>query len=458
MFNNNNQFIDKDELERTYRYQEKLFNAKIAEQQLMINEIIDYISSRFGDDVNESNINEKILNIENYLQKLEQSFKVNLQTNINSIKKDIENKHNDFSEEITSLHSIIKNHINDLEEKSSDWFTKANKKIENNEGKFKRIRETFNKELLQLKQKEEDISFKLEKNIENSNDLSDDITKLYKSLQTNEECLNNINLKLLENDAEVKNENKRTEIIINTLEEQWSEKINEILKNSESTSKKIEDRIEKNNIKQNEEVHSNILNIRTEINNLKDKICNYTDGANDLKNSYCQLKKNVDGAVEKINKLLINLQNQINENNKKSQVNIKAYVDSKNIAITNELKDSINKLNLSILEKEKLQKLEIEKLFNKKLKEIQKENEINLNKKIQEINAFIRKNSFNTTQNSIEKIDEPKVIINKRKNIYEPFDTNQMLRQSASNIKITPEKKEGKSQILKFFYDDEDLN
>ena len=44
----------------------------------------------------------------------------------------------------------------------------------------------------------------------------------------------------------------------------------------------------------------------------------------------------------------------------------------------------------------------------------------------------------------------------KKKNIYELIDENQILKRSATNKKPISTSQEGKSQILKFFYDEEE--
>ena len=98
----------------------------------------------------------------------------------------------------------------------------------------------------------------------------------------------------------------------------------------------------------------------------------------------------------------------------------------------------------------------MEELLNKKLKAIQKENERILNKKIEEISSkLIRENSTRPKPNNVTLYEEaPK----KKKNMYELIDENQILKRSAASKNPLSSAKEGKSQILKFFYDDEDNN
>ena len=97
-------------------------------------------------------------------------------------------------------------------------------------------------------------------------------------------------------------------------------------------------------------------------------------------------------------------------------------------------------------------------MFAKKLKEIQKENERILNKKIEEINNAMRKNlNYNRTSN-MDALDNAKSTNNTKKKMYNLIDSSNVLKQTADTNKKLEEPKEKKSQILKFFYDDEDVN
>ena len=73
----NNYYISKEEVEKIYEHQKKLFDSKIKEQQTKINELVNYISAKFGEDFGSSNIVKQVKHIEKNLKKLETEFKTN---------------------------------------------------------------------------------------------------------------------------------------------------------------------------------------------------------------------------------------------------------------------------------------------------------------------------------------------------------------------------------------------
>ena len=97
----------------------------------------------------------------------------------------------------------------------------------------------------------------------------------------------------------------------------------------------------------------------------------------------------------------------------------------------------------------------MEELLNKKLKQIQKENERILSKKVEEmVSILIRENVkiARPNPNNVTFYEEqPK----NKKNTYELIGNSQILKRSAASKNPIETTKEGKSQILKFFYDDE---
>lgn len=175
-----------------------------------------------------------------------------------------------------------------------------------------------------------------------------------------------------------------------------------------------------------------------------------------LKKDYNKYVTKMNNELAKISKDLLNAQKKNLEQNRNLQAKIKAYIDAKveKSSSAEKIEELINNLNLSILEREKLQKIEMEELLNKKLKAIQKENERILNKKIEEISSkLIRENSTRPKPNNVTLYEEaPK----KKKNMYELIDENQILKRSAASKNPLSSAKEGKSQILKFFYDNDD--
>ena len=135
----NKEYIDRDELEKTYRYQEKIFNAKLAEQQAKINELIDYLSSGLGENSDRLKTNERTQNLEKHLYTT--NLETNLQNSVDVLKQEIENQKIAFNEEIDNL--------NDIQVKS---YNKYYRFLENNENKISNLQETINKELFEIKQ------------------------------------------------------------------------------------------------------------------------------------------------------------------------------------------------------------------------------------------------------------------------------------------------------------------
>ena len=662
---NNLEFISRDELEKTYKYQTRLFDSKIEEQQKKINELIDFISARFGEEFTKSNIGERIQEVENDLQSLKNIYNTSIQKNTSYIKNEIENhkKHvneeldhlNDtqiksynkyykileekgkqiedikntlqakdtkianinnkleeylktnldykkiledefdavdkkiskinyngittkFEKKVNEQNKIIETKISKLEEvtnnkvaglkkdfelgnkissdKIATLSTKiqtniskideldnkvtvtvldTNKDIKNNEKKLNQLEEKINTNLSEITEKQKELLDRIEGNKENNNELSNDITKLYKSFQNTEECINNIKIKLSECEENLKKESKNQDIVLGELEENINSKIdksNETIGKSSQEIVKLNEEIDKSNkvidelngvvqsnkdtisqlnkkidtefnefkayildenkklkdninIETNNKLNKNIQEIKStvasfknvkanmeySINNIQKQILELKNNTNnnnyeqtiksdfyEFKKEYNQYTRKVDSVLNKVNKSILNIQEQSKENNKNLQVKIKSYIDSKNSSTINELNEIINKLSLSMAEKEKLQKIEMEEIFSKKLKEIQKENERILNKKIEEINNAMRKNFNYTKTNNVNIINREKNINNTRKNMYELIDSSKILKQTADTNKKFDEPKEKKSQILKFFYDDDDVN
>ena len=131
-------FIDKDELERTYKHQEKLFNAKLQEQQHQINELVDYVSARFGEDFGDSDINNRIDNLENSVQEIEDGFKANFQYNIKTIENEVKKYSNEMTEKLKDIDklnaekyneygNIVEQNSNDVKELKDIMFKKIDK-------------------------------------------------------------------------------------------------------------------------------------------------------------------------------------------------------------------------------------------------------------------------------------------------------------------------------------------
>ena len=494
------EYISKEELEKTYKYQTKLFDAKIEMQQSKINELINFISERFGEDSLKTNIDQKVKKIEENFVEMERKSKENVEEILSILKKEIENQNRQFVNEIDNLSDVQtkaynkyynylennENKITDIDKKITEKFINIDKTLKDNnieiknsikdyKNKVNGIENSINKEINDIKQNLADISLKVDGSIDSNNDASNDITKLYKYFQKTEENINNINKKTEELDNSFKEDNNKIQIEIGNL---LDDKIKQINKTMEINNSDVNLAMEENKIKneQNIEILSETIesakhDLNNSISNIKDellKLQQVTNGLKskqedktdleDLKRNYNQYVKKVDGTVEKLTKTIIGMQEQNKEASKNLQFKIKTYIDSKTVSTINGLEDTINKVNLSIIEKEKLQKLEWEETFNKKLKEIQKENERTINKKINEIMNQIKSDFNNYKNQNIEIIENYKNTLNLSKKIFEPIDNSDFLKQTASNNIKHELPKEKKNQVLKFFYDDDDIN
>ena len=200
-------------------------------------------------------------------------------------------------------------------------------------------------------------------------------------------------------------------------------------------------------------VRKELLELKEETNTLKQNE-DYDDLV-ELKKSYNQYVKKVDNAIEKLGKTIFAMQEKNTEGNKNLQVRIKKYIDNKNITTINQMNDIINKFGLSFKEREKIRQEEFEQLLNKKIKEIQKENEKLIKRQVEELNSSLLKNesySANNSNLSANYNSDTK----KSKKMYDFFDNSNYLMQSASSNKKIGSTKDEEPNILKFFFDDDE--
>lgn len=349
-------------------------------------------------------------------------------------------------EAINKLKDISKNKNIKLEEK----IKLADEKLIATQEEINSIRENLDIQIETVKQEANNkyIQFETDTNEKIDTKLQEVVAKIENP--KNEISKINNSLKQIKKDTLLE-----TEKIKDQLNEQIINSQNENKSELENIAGAVE------NIKG--EMEETITAIGQEISNLKQEVKTNLENHDNtdieiLKKDYNKYVTKMNNELAKISKDLINAQKKNLEQNRNLQVKIKAYIDAKieKSSNTEKVEGLINDLNLSILEREKLQKLEMEELLSKKLKEIQKENERILNKKIEEISSrLIRENSINTRQkpNNVTLYEEtPK----KKKNMYELIDEEQILKRSAASKNPLSTTKEGKSQILKFFYDDEE--
>ena len=420
---------------------------------------------------NNKKLAEEIKQIEenhNKLEGLASSNNTKLSEEINQIKEnynkleEVSNNNNTkLIEEITAINTNIQKN-EDIVNKLSNQITEANtaikEDVKNNKNTIKKINEELKTQVEQLKLETATSYTKLETDVtENNKNWNLKLAEITKNLDGSqlevENLANKITLDLEQTKEFATNENKKIEA-----------EINEQIKNNDienkASLKSLEETIEdmKNTMSISiDNLGQEVLKLKEEAKaNLEKQDNNNTD-VELLKKEHNKYVLKINSELSKISKAILNMQKKNLETSNNLQVKIKAYIDNKieKASNTKNVEELINKLQLSILEKEKLQKVEMEQMLNKKIKEIQKENERILNKKIEELNNdFIRnKATFNTIKE--ERYEE---FSNNKKNIYGLIDNKQILKRSAASKNPLDTTKEGKSQILKFFYDDDDLN
>lgn len=392
----------------------------------------------------------------------------NLNLKIGTIKSEVENTLNNNKE---NLQNVIKQLKQDIKQEN----IKANL---NSDGKFKKLVEATKTAYGKLdnKIKEENASLKEIVNLNKNaitmlkNSMQQDSVNTIQKIENTENYINNFNQNINELNQNINSlEEKYIDLNqnINGLEEKYTDF--EKLK-TDFEQNKVDNEKNDNNFKIIEKTINDIKsNFDKSINDVKKEVVKIKEDTNKIKSqektninteefskNYNQYVKKVESVVEKLNKSIANIQEQNKEQNKNLQLKIKAYIDNRNTSTINQLKETINKLNLSIVEKEKAQKIEMEEVLNKKIKEIQKENERILKKKIEELSNQMRNNFNEYNQNNISLIDDYKPTKRGRKKIYDPVDDSINLKQTASNNKKLDMPKENKSQVLKFFFDDDD--
>lgn len=393
-----------------------------------------------GDQSQIEELNKILLKINNYIQ--------NNATVISNLKVSWSKQIEQTREAINKLKEITKNKNIKLDSKinlTDDKLLQEQEKIkaleENLLLKLDAINQENNKNYMQLDKKtNEKINASIQDIILNIEKNSNDILNI------------NNNITSIKDDTLLEVEQIKKEInkqIINNIDTNRNQ--------LENISSEIEDIKEKND--------NTIIAIQQELLNVKQQLKSIIENQDNedidsLKETYNKFSMKMSNELTKIGKDILNAQKKNSEQNKNLQVKIKTYIDTKIAKANNieKIEGMINKLNLSILEREKVKKLEMEQWLDKKIKAIQKENERILNKKIEEItNKLFMQNKTNIKQNT-NNVTLYEEAPRKKKNMYELIDEKQILKRSASSKTTIEPTKDEKSQILKFFYDDSDID
>lgn len=448
------------------------FDKKIKEECLKLNEKIE--------EINNTN-KEKQTNTEEHFTKELEQLRIHLQTNSDEMIKLQEM----FVNENQKINASIVENVNKADkldkkiQTSQDAVSNLELKILENVTVEFQNHDQINALNKKLSEKLENVSLAIKNNeIATTNtgkDLTNKIIQTRDAVNKLKDIVKSKNAKLEEKikisadnlkDTETKYESQFNDIYTNfELEtKKIKSEINEQIANgyneSKTQLKEISENIEdtRNSIEQKIELIGNdVLKLKKEVKQILENEDENED-VETLKKDFNKYIIKFNNELAKIRKSLLEANKKSQEQNRNLQVKIKTYIDSKITATDNmkKIEELINNLNLSIQEREKLQRIEIEELLNKKLKAIQKENERLLNKKIEEISSqFIRMN------NSYEKTNPNNVTFyhedpKNKKNVYELIDNKQILRKSAKSKNTLSDTQENKSQILKFFYDEDE--
>ena len=419
---------------------------------------------------NNSGVSNNITKIFKSIQKNEDeinNINTELKKSINSIKlllKEKESQSNKIEQDKNKIYSLIK--------QNNDNISSYDNKLGTIDDSIKGINSTIDVFKTNISKELANKTLGMKNAIEKVNNNSKlSIKKITENVQLNNK---NIVLKFRDHDNKlksIKTDMNNFENALNKNYEQLKYEIQEKINENIGVKKEEQSKLEQANKEINEAIknvnnkfNSSILNVENEITKLKEStelLKEKNNNSNDiesLKKEYSKYIGNVESSIEKMKKLISTTQEKNIQSNKDLQLKIKTYIDNKNSKMVSQFNETLSRLNMSILEKEKLQNAEFEKIIAKKLKTMQEENEKTINRKIQELNNAYRKNPNYFGVNSVNSISEPKKTTKPKKKIYETIDKNEVLKQSASSKKQIPATKEKKTKSLKFFYDEDDVN
>lgn len=495
-----NEKIDKTE-NSVKAFDEKLSKGLVAANEQIENSVSS-LNERFSKDL--MSANEIIQNALTSVNNLDEKLSKEKETTV----KNFENKLNKLDKKLLEKFETVNTNIQNAENKTHQLeaslvnkVVAINESMQNNQSEIAILQENTQKDIEQLKQEMKQTIGKIEENLDNKNlKIEEKIKQLKEKLKIIQKETKAIETSVATKLEETKQENNNVyakfELDINEKIDAKIQEVNSCMENAKSEMIKLEEKTKAdseeiklelnkqiiNNQNENKNELENVLvsiesiktsledsinNVGQEILKLKDETkfniekhnCN-NDNIELLKKDYNKYVAKMNNELAKISKAIMNVQKKNLEINQNLQLKIKAYIDNKieKANNTQKIEELVNNLSLSIQEREKIQKLEMEENLNKKLKAIQKENERLLNKRIEEITSkLLRENTTSTKTNQISNNMTIYKEENKKKtNMYELIDKNQILKRGATSKNPLSTAKEGKSQILKFFYDDEE--
>ena len=256
------EYVEKDELEKTDRHQTKLFDAKIAEQQSNINQLINFISARFGEDFLDSDVNQRVENIEINLQEIEKKHKKDLEENNKTLKKEIEKQNKKIVEEIDNINNT-----------QTSIYNKYFKCLELNENRINEVKDILSQKDKKMAQFDNRLDEYLNQILEYKENVEEEFSNTKAKI-------NKINYSGITNkfDKMLKEQNKKLEVEIAKIENSTNKNVDDLASNFEISEAKILERVKK--------LDSDIQDNANKLNNIDNRwIDNYLELNNAIRNN-----------------------------------------------------------------------------------------------------------------------------------------------------------------------------
>ena len=410
---NSENYIKKEELESLYNYQKRSFDSQLSELNKNIDEIREFISVRFGEDISNNKYEKEIDNLKKEIDK----FDTNHKEQIEGIKKDIEtNLEGLVNETLESARDDLNSKLKEIETKAIE----IQEEIENG-------RDTFIEQLEKIDQegRSRTLISKFEKKVSNIyNEIDVWKSENYQSIEDLDNSIQNLNQKLSK-DIEEKIQNLDYQNTIFNINENIKDSTNLLetkqkeIENSlkDEFNSKLLNKLDTEEYKtKTKELNENIDSVNNQITELKEVI------SNNEKNNLEELKKfeentkqdiknrvtieEYDNNIKKINEEIVLLHDSINKNNEIYLNNIKD-VETK---LANKIDEKIEKLDLQNTVEEikknidNLQKIVIynKQTISKQLENLEESTVKLINEKVQ---ALEFTNTIHNIEESISKID-----------------------------------------------------
>ena len=333
----NNYYISKEEVEKIYEHQKKLFDSKIKEQQTKINELVNYISAKFGEDFGSSNIVKQVKQLEKNLQKLETECKTTIEKNNELLKKEIEKSDSKIFVELDRKNK-----------EQTEIYNKYLKTLEKNENNIVDIQNILSQKNAQISDLNKFVQGYVQENLAYKKEIQEKFENTNKKIGK----INYLGI-TGKFDKKLREENKKLEAKIEDTKSLINGNIVNIEKETYKNNKDISEQITKlAEFTQNNVIEIDKLNkkLNDDAKNINEQIIS---GENKIKQLQLEIEKNIAEIKDTTQNSINQLSRKTNENNsnlieetkqliQKTKDN-KQSIDSINEKITSEI-DSVNKI------------------------------------------------------------------------------------------------------------------